>query len=351
MIGVALSGRPVRLTGSATLEDMRVFPPKSWLLLLPHLQMYGGLYRFLYLARELERLGQQVVVGVKDFKGASNVVLHFAKENNLTLAPSGKIRKKSFDVVASGDASTPISRTIRRFKSSFYLTFQLAGGETYRREHEKIAKKAKPDLTISVSTSIHEDHVTPSKLIPGGVDLELFRPGGRSPIFDGKLNLATHYGRGKPFKGFLEALATAEGLRQVGVDARLHVVSSETVPEFNLPWVEPHIALTRERLSQLLSRCHGTLAFETRPGWGNFSAESVATGAYIFGNGVNSEDFLPRVARQFIDQGGSGGYPEALAGFILESGLNGSGMAPTDMTPFSWPTWSRRVVEAVYESM
>lgn len=324
--------------------------PRSWMLAIPHLQLYGGIFRLLYLARELKNLNQDVVVAVGSERHASSVLRKFIEENQLNTGTVRAVRKKQVDVVLTGDASTSLGRNLRKFSADRYVFLQLAGGEPYRSEHRTIERKASPDFTISVSSSIQQDNVARSILVPGGVDLSIFREKVRTIQSEDKLVLATHYGRGKPFKGFLTAIEVVEGLRAVGLEAELAVFSSVDVPDLEKSWIHKYVGLPKPELAKLFDSVGGVLSFERRPGWGNVAAEAASAGTFVLGNGVNGEDFLSKVDRKFVGDPASRCFIPELAGFIEHTRLNRDLLSPPDLTDFSWPVWSQRIVEVITAS-
>jgi hypothetical protein len=76
-----------------------------WVLILPNLQLYGGVYRLLYLARELTRQGDEATIAVVDLQSQDPTLLDAIRAWDLTVASLESVRDDRWDVLVVGDVN------------------------------------------------------------------------------------------------------------------------------------------------------------------------------------------------------------------------------------------------------
>jgi glycosyltransferase involved in cell wall biosynthesis len=320
----------------------------KWLLYLPHLELYGGVLRLLYLGRELKRMGDEVTVGVGDLSSRSGVVDGLVDEWNLQTCSKEDSQASRFDVLVVGDVNGETIDSCMRIDAKRKVLLALAGGKNYQRKYEFGIQKLEPDLTVSVAKSIAAESPYPMLKIPGGVDTEVFFPNNVVSSWDGTsaLQIATHFGRGKSFKGFPEAFELCTRIRELGIPVHLTVVSAVGISSTFPDWVELRVGLEPRQVARILRDSHVAISWESRSGWANFSIQALASGCIVLGNGTGAEDFAESFSNYIrLD-------PKDPLEVIAEAIVRGNFLSQERMgaeavraaaEKYSWARWSREL--------
>jgi hypothetical protein len=277
-------------TDEATLRGEKY----SWAILLPHLLHFGGIQRFLYMARELMAIGDRVEILVMEpLRREDSIIRSFPDlENIIKPLDSDSANDYVRDFVVTGDASTDIIERSRLVLGRRFISFILGSGGELIRKHVLYQLRTPSDLVISVSKFVQEQLPLPSLNIPGAVGTEFMESTLPDRGSANSFRLVIQWGRGKPGKGADVALEFAKHAKKLQPNLEVHLVSAVPV-QTELPnYVIVHFAMDRSQLAILLAESDALVSFEEQPGWSNQQAEMAASGGIIFGNGKGAEDFI-----------------------------------------------------------
>lgn len=234
--------------------------------ILPHLQKFGGVRRFLELGNCFVERGHEYTI--------------FSRQDSSCkwFGYKGEIRswkhKIQADRILIGDP--PSFRTLARAKGKAYI-YVIAGGkflDGYKRAYGR--------YPFILNNRVFKKWFPKSKLVEGGVNINHFRP----PILPRPhLGIRVlYYERGGKSADFIKrSLKGIKGLEVVGLRGLNN--------------------------NQLLKRYHSAdfyVAWESRPGWCNMAAEALASRLTVVGNGINCEPFADGIIkvknlRQFFE--------------------------------------------------
>ncbi len=262
-------------------------PVRSILVLLPHLDVYGGINRFLDLAGPFTKLGVRYVVAVMDGEQSGRALPPHVEALGLAEA-----LEQSWDVVLCGDASSGIMMTSPLFKSRLNAVY-LLNGSSYGLLNRRQIGTALPDVVVASSTYAARCYrdLAPT-VVAGGVDLHTFFPApGVHPRDRDRFRVACYPGRRKPVKRFEDIVAACRLLHERGVPVELHVYDQEdfTLQE-RFPFVH-HGALERVRVRELMWQSDVVVMAEVSAGWSNPAAEAMASGTPLVCTEAGTLDF------------------------------------------------------------
>lgn len=328
--------------------------PMSWILLLPHLELYGGVLRVLYLARELKKLGDHVALYVQDGTRNDLVVNELLSRWGIHVSQGDSPRNQVFDVRVVADVNDDSIVWSETFPARRTVLLVIAGGLYYRKKYKSAREQLKPDLAIAVSRSLQEDAPFPTRLIPGGVDSD-FLVSERTtspPERPGTTRIVTHYGRGKAFKGFSSALELCHGLVAQEVNLHLTIISAVPIKEGVPAWAKIAVGLSPAQVANIMRATDVAICLEERPGWSNFSIQALASGCEVWGSGIVAKDF-DGVFPRFHNVERSPSLHEFARNVVAvpHSAPSGSELRQLSETVknLSWDRWCRLVRLAVEE--
>lgn len=222
--------------------------------ILPHLQRYGGVRRFIELGNEFIKKGYSFTLFLPkkekkrarkyswDFKGEMASFKEIGSHIHLFLL--GHPRSPCTDVLPLLDKTIPI-----------YI-YVIAGGE-YIRDYRKLEKR----YPLVVNNRSFLEYFPKARVIEGGVNTSYFRPE--------KLRVAYHGAKGGT------------------VEKELSLI----------PFIEliPLKNLDDESLLKAYQRADWFVSWEERPGWANMAAEALSCGCGVVSNGVNTQPFQDKI--------------------------------------------------------
>ena len=279
---------------------------RSIVVLLPHFGMYGGVNRFFRLAQALGDRGIECVLAKPDPQTLGyKKPLPETREDYPTVETRSyrDALARSWDVVLCGDCTSGVMLTMPMFEARISAVY-LLNGWMRREPNVQQTRLVDPDVVIANSSyaARYYQDLAPI-VVPGGVDLDTFRPGPPRPPSGGngaggnvatgadRLRLVAYSGRRKPIKGFEDLVAACTLLHERGVPIELNIYDEEP---FELaapfPW-RHHGSLSPERLSALLREMDVMVSAERDAGWSNPTAEAMACGVPVVCTEAGTVDF------------------------------------------------------------
>jgi glycosyltransferase involved in cell wall biosynthesis len=344
----------VRGIAEQHLQEKRI---KRVSFLLPHLQTFGGVFRFLELARELGRNGIEAVISVID-EGMSEQDIDQVKQSfdNIKISKLSQSILEDWDVVVCGDFSSGLFLTLPYFKTRITCAYLLNGWQHRYINIEQI-NLAKPELVVANSSycAKHYQDLAPV-IIPGGINLITFQLNN----YDVKKKLSivkifVPVGRRKPRKRFDDALVACRDLSNK-YQIELHTVDTHELPNFsagNLSHIH-HQNLTREKIANLLNQMDIAILPEEDAGWNNCAAEALAVGCPVICTEAGTIDFAidnetvllvtPRNPIEIYNAA-----IRLIESYELRLKLSTNGRK--HIKQFSWYSVARNLLNLFYESM
>ena len=242
---------------------------------LPHVEVFGGVRRYLELGNEFVRRGHEFTLFHPD--GGRPAWFDFRGE----VRPFSRLADDGFDVGLCGEYSVlPRFGELRARTKYFY--FVLEG----HKEEKAVASRT--DLLFlgnseGICRRMERKYGIVCRRAPGGVNLDVFHPLLEKPAHDGLAILC--YGRiGKRRKGVPQAIRAVERIRREFPAVRLILFDALVGRERRDPRplirsrvpFEFHLDLPQDRMAELFSRADIFLMAERRAGWSNTSAEAMA---------------------------------------------------------------------------
>jgi glycosyltransferase involved in cell wall biosynthesis len=261
--------------------------------LLPHVEVFGGVRRYIEIGNALVRRGHGFTLFTPE--GAPPAWLAFSG----TIRPFSELGIESFDVGLCSEYSIleAYDRLEARQKFFYFVV------EGHKREREV----AQRDLRfLGNSEGICRRMETRYRITchraPGGINPEVFHPlapAEREPRTGGEFRVLA-YGRiYKRRKGVGAVIRAVEGLYRSRPNLRLVLFDSlvgedrvdpRPLVRTRVP-VEFHIDLPQDRMAWLYSRADAFVAGERRAGWSNTVAEAMACGVPVVCTPSGTRDF------------------------------------------------------------
>ncbi|HLQ66814.1 MAG TPA: glycosyltransferase [Candidatus Limnocylindrales bacterium] len=272
---------------------------------LPHLDVYGGVRRFVELGRVWAERGHYVTLAIPAAVHASDDQRAAIRRATARLplpgrvAPIEEIQRERWDVLLSPDPKLFQSVRPPGALRVFYAVLEKAPGAG--------AAWRSADLVLANSTGMAA-HLRRRGVgaVPavGGVDISVFHPPGPdvrpARARDGKPAHALIYGRlSRKRKGTMAAArAVADASRRAGVSVELTLFDAPprgaTRPPERLPLAIPHrwvLDPTQSELVALYGDADIFVSAERRAGWCNTAAEAMACGAAVVCTRSGTQDF------------------------------------------------------------
>ncbi len=262
-------------------------------LLLPHVEVFGGVRRYLEVGHELAGRGLDVRLFTP--RGERPDWLPFRGRAE----PFSNLGREEFDVGLCSEYSVlPAFDTLRARAKYFY--FVLAGHrlerEVARRDYRFLANSR------GLGRRLERRYGIDCRTAAGGVNPEIFYPlpaAERPPRAAGEFRVLC-YGRiYKRRKGVAQAVRAVEGLGRRHRGLRLILFDTLVGEERRDPrtLVRPrvpcefHLNLPQDRMAWLYGQADAFLSAERRAGWANTAAEAMACGVPVVCTPSGSRDF------------------------------------------------------------
>jgi len=278
-------------------------PPLRIAVALPHLGVYGGIRRFLELARVWGARGHTVAILTPDYRpgpgpgpdeNRSEPWLPFDGE----LGGLERLSSERWDAFLSPDPGLFLGVESPGALRVFYAVLEKAprAKEAWRRADLVLANSASMARYLARRGVAAEDGV-------GGVNLEFFRPPDPDPHAARPDRVrpvqVLVYGRlSRKRKGSLTAARAVDmAARAAGVPVELVLFDAPppgAAPPPALPLRVPHrwvLNPTQEALADLYRNADLFVSAERRAGWCNTAAEAMACGAAVVCTPSGTEDF------------------------------------------------------------
>jgi glycosyltransferase involved in cell wall biosynthesis len=257
--------------------------------LLPHVEVFGGVRRYLELGSEFARRGHSFILFHP--KGGRPDWLEFQGETR----PFSALPDDSFDVALCSEYSIlPQFESLRAAAKYFYFVL-----EGHQREKDVVRKNFKfLGNSEGICRRMERKYGITCHRAPGGINARIFHPAADKPARD-TFNVLC-YGRiYKRRKGVRHVIRAVESLYTefpnlrlvffdtlVGLDKRdpRPLIKTEVPHDF-------HLNLPQDRMAWLFSLADLFVGAEARAGWSNTSAEAMACRLPVICTKSGTRDF------------------------------------------------------------
>jgi glycosyltransferase involved in cell wall biosynthesis len=269
---------------------MIAVPPLRIAALLPHVEVFGGVRRYIELGNALAARGHRFVLFHPS--GEKPAWLELRAETR----PFAALGEERFDVALCGEYSI-LEAFDKIPAASRYFYFVLEG---HKREREVARRRDLLFLGNSegICRRLERKYGLAVHRAPGGVNPAVFHPVGKTAA-DGEFRILS-YGRiTRKRKGVPEVIRAAERLArrgrcvrllffdtQVGLDRRDPRPLVRTGVPFDF-----HLNLPQERMAWLYAQADVFVSAERRAGWSNTCAEAMACGLPVVCTPSGTRDF------------------------------------------------------------
>ena len=266
--------------------------------LLPHVEVFGGVRRYLEIGNEFARRGHQFVVFHPT--GTKPAWLEY----QALVRPFTALTEESFDIGLCSEYSIlPEFERLRTGRKYFYFVL-----EGHKKEGDVIHKNyLYLGNSEGICRRIERKYGVTCLRAPGGVNPEIFHPlpeGERVPPDRNEFRILC-YGRiFRKRKGIRQVIRAAEGL--AGKYPHLKLILFDSLVGENRRDPRPlvrtslphdfHLDLPQSRMAWLYSQADIFVSAERRAGWSNTTAEAMACGLPVVCARSGTEDFaIPEV--------------------------------------------------------
>lgn len=262
---------------------------------LPHVEVFGGVRRYIEIGNEIVRLGHSFTLFHPT--GETPDWLPFCGETR----PFSALDGASFDIGLTSEYSTlPFFERLRARMKFFYFVL-----EGHKSERDVVSRPYRfLGNSEGICRYIERKHGRVCRRAPGGVNPAIFHPVDERPPSDDRTPSPTFnilcYGRVyKRRKGIRSVIRAVEGLFRkrpglrliffdtpVGLDRRdpRPLVRTKVPQEF-------HLGLPQERMAALFGRADLFVSAERRAGWSNTTAEAMACRLPVVCTASGTRDF------------------------------------------------------------
>ncbi|AKF09666.1 glycosyltransferase [Sandaracinus amylolyticus] len=265
-------------------------PVQAIVALLPHTKVFGGVNRFFELARQFAKLGVRFVIAQPENR-ETQVAGTRSDYPDVEVKLYSEVIDQEWDVVLCGDAFGGVMLTMPLFRAKVMAVYLLNGWGRSPLNHAQIAA-VNPDVIIANSSYSAAQYVgyAPT-VVPGGVDLETFRPPPQRRPRGPRLKIGAYPGRRKPSKRFEDTLEACESLHARGVPLELHAFDQGPLHlDVKFPVVF-HGALQKERVREFFWDMDVMVCAEEDGGWSNPAAEAMASGTPLVCTDAGTIDY------------------------------------------------------------
>ncbi len=269
---------------------MAAVPPLRIAALLPHVEVFGGVRRYIELGNALAARGHRFVLFHPS--GEKPAWLELRAETR----PFAALEREPFDAAMCGEPSI-LDALARVPAARRYFYFVLEG---HKREREVARRRDLLFLGNSegICRRLERKYGLAIQRAPGGVNPEIFHPEPRPPA-DGSFRILGYGRLTRRRKGVPEVIRAAERLARRGVPARLILFDTpvgqdkrdpRTLVRTRLP-LDFHLGLPQERMAWLYAQADVFVSAERRAGWSNTCAEAMACGRPVVCTPSGTRDF------------------------------------------------------------
>lgn len=257
--------------------------------LLPHVEVYGGVRRYLEIGNELVRRGNQFVLFHPS--GEKPRWIEFIGE----VRPFSSLEEENFDFGLSSEYSIlPHFEKLKAKRKFFYFVL-----EGHRKEKEVIKKNYFfLGNSEGICRRIESKYGVPCFRIPGGVNSDIFYPLKKEKK-DRKFRILC-YGRiYRRRKGIRQIISAVESLYQKFSHLELIFFDSlvgenrrdpRLMIQTKVPY-EFYLDLPQEKMAWLFSQADIFVSAERRAGWSNTAAEAMACRLPVVCTKSGTQDF------------------------------------------------------------
>lgn len=226
---------------------------------LPHLEQFGGVRRFLEIGN----------VFVK--RGISYTIFARRPGSCRWFKFNGQIRNCSKIQADRIIFSYPPDFKLMSHAKGRILVYVNAGGD-FIKGYKRVYGK----YPFIINNRVFRKYFPKSHLIEGGVNIHRFRPhrGKRKPSHHIRVLYYDYSGRGKGTNLICQQLKGIRGIELV-----------------------PLRGLSNEKLAGVYHTGDFFVSWESRPGWSNTAAEALASGLTVVSRGINCEPFIDKIIR------------------------------------------------------
>ncbi len=269
---------------------MAAVPPLRIAALLPHVEVFGGVRRYIELGNALTDRGHRFVLFHPS--GEKPAWLELRAETR----PFADLEREPFDVALCGEPT--ILESLTRIPAARrYFYFVLEG---HKREREVVRRRDLLFLGNSegICRRLENKYGVAVDRAAGGVNPDIFHPETRPPA-DGSFRVLC-YGRiTRRRKGVPEVIRAAERLARKGRSMRLILFDTPVgrdkrdprpLVKTSLPF-DFHLGLPQEKMAWLYAQADVFVSAERRAGWSNTCAEAMACGRPVVCTPSGTSDF------------------------------------------------------------
>jgi glycosyltransferase involved in cell wall biosynthesis len=269
---------------------MAAMPPLRIAALLPHVEVFGGVRRYIELGNALAARGHRFVLFHPS--GRKPAWLDLRAETR----PFSDLEREPFDAAMCGEPSI-LDALARVPAARRYFYFVLEG---HKREREVARRRDLLFLGNSegICRRLERKYGIVIQRAPGGVNPDIFHPEDRPPG-DGAFRILGYGRLTRRRKGVPEVIRAAERLARRGVPVRLILFDTPVgqdkrdprpLARTRLP-LDFHLGLPQDRMAWLYAQADVFVSAERRAGWSNTCAEAMACGRPVVCTPSGTRDF------------------------------------------------------------
>lgn len=267
-------------------------PVSRIIMLVPHLGMFGGVNRFLYLARAFARWGVDAVIAIPDDE-LTGTKRPTRRDDfpDVPVMPLSRAVREDWDVVLCGDRSSGVLLTMPLFRSRLSAVY-LLNGWAHRLFNTRQIAAIRPDVLVACSSYAGRQYadLAPT-VVPGGVALDLFFPREEIRPRGQVARIGAYPGRGREAKRFDDTIAACRVLHQRGLAFELHVYDHALAGLSDAFPIVNHGALAPADVCKVMQDIDVFISSEEDAGWCNPAAEAMAAGVPLVCTEAGTSDF------------------------------------------------------------
>ena len=232
--------------------------------IVPHLQPFGGIRRFLEVGNVMTARGHDYTLYARDTPAGAQISAWMDYHGKFSNWEEAEFTFKA-DVVLIGDPSSLEILEDPSFTISgkVYIWVIAAGIKVFREQYQEYDAKG---YSMILNTRLYLKDFPTALICAGGVNTSTFTPK--------TLRVGYYAGRGS-HKGEAHIVESLDGLKHV-------------IPVAIKGFDTPDLVKVYRSLDYFVCS-------ETRPGWSNMSAEAIACGIPVVSNNRNTDIFWDRV--------------------------------------------------------
>ncbi len=266
----------------------------SILFLVPHTKRFGGVNRFFELSSCVQKLGYTCTVAVPDPQMAPYMMEGRADREDypeVEVVSFSEAVENTWDAAVCGDFSHGVMLLLPLVRCGLSVVYLLNGWQQ-RSYNIRQTKLIDADVVIANSSyaAKHYPDLAPD-VIPGGINLDVFKPGcGRKGDGD-HVKVFIPPGSNKARKRLVDAVEACGILQDKGYRIETHaLVGSYIDVKTRFPFIQ-HARLNRHQVAELIGSCDIALCPEEDAGWNNPAAEALGCGLPLVCTEAGTTDF------------------------------------------------------------